>query len=99
MTSVKFFKKDSLIKANRIAIERNYNRQIKPEYLASLPNNVLYPISFTMIHEHAQGKLVEPHIRCWVYIRESEKVFIDCDMKIYQSLDSWEIPDDVEQAQ
>lgn len=92
--TIKCFTKATLMQANRIAERRGYNRQLDYNFLKSLPDDKFYPAFFTMIHEHAQGKSVEPHVRCWVAFDENgTRGFIDCDMKLYSNLDSVEIPD------
>lgn len=85
--TMKCFTKATIMQANRIAVSRKYNRQLENKFLKSLPDDKLFPAFFTMIHEHAQGKRVEPHVRCWVaFDAEGTKAFIDCDMKLYNNL-------------
>lgn len=100
MASIKCFTKASLQEANKIAAKRNYNRQIDEKFLNLLPDDLVFPVVFTMIHEHAAGYRVDPHIRCWVQLdSEGTRVFIDCDTKIYNGLQSFEAPDKEEVAQ
>ena len=100
MASIKLFNKKTLQKANEIAAKRNYNRQIDDKFLNLLPDDLVFPVVFTMIHEHAQGYRVDPHIRCWVELdSEGNRVFIDCDTKLYKSLPSVEVPEKKEDSQ
>lgn len=87
MPNIKVFNKATLKEANDVAEKRDYNRQIKSEFIDSLPDNKLFPVVFTMLHEHAQGKRVNAHVRCWVSFGK-ERVFIDCDMDIFNKLPS-----------
>lgn len=97
MGIVKCFNKETIKKANRIAVKRNYNRQLENKFLNSLPENTWFPAFFTMIHEHASGVKVDPHVRCWVaFDAEGTKAFIDCDMKLYNSLQEFEVPEEKE---
>ncbi len=94
---MKCFTKETAIKANNLAIKRNYNRQMEPSFLKKLPEDKLFPAFFTMIHEHAQGARVDPHIRCWIaFDAEGTKGWIDVDMKLYNSLIEVEIPQEDE---
>lgn len=94
MATVKCFNKTTIIKANKLAIKRNYNRQLEPSFLKSLPDDQLFPAFFTMIHEHADGVRVDPHVRCWVaFDAKGTRAFIDCDMNLYNSLYKAFIPD------
>lgn len=94
MANVKCFTKATIMQANRIAVRRNYNRQIENKFLKSLPSDKLFPVVFSMIHEHAVGVKVDPHVRCWVMFDENgTKAFIDCDMNLYNNLYSVEVPD------
>lgn len=92
--NVKCFTKATLIQANKIAARRNYNRQLEPKFVNGLPDDKLFPAFFTMIHEHAQGKKVDPHVRCWVAFDEKgTTAFIDCDMTLYNNLYSVDVPE------
>lgn len=63
----KVFDKPSLVTANKLAERLGYNRQIDPAYLDSVPEDQLWIVNFTMIHEHKAGNPTEPHIRCMMY--------------------------------
>jgi hypothetical protein len=58
--------KRGLQQLNAEAERRNYNRQIVPEALDRLPENALVALIPVIVHEHAQGKPVAPHLRCFV---------------------------------
>jgi hypothetical protein len=58
--------KAALRSLNADAARRNYNRQFDPAAIEALPDDAVFVISPIMIHEHAQGKPVEPHLRCSV---------------------------------
>lgn len=93
MRKIKCFTKESIEAANSVAGRRNYNRQLTKAFIRSLPDGKWFPVVFTMIHEHAQGNKVDPHMRCWVeYDSKGGRFFIDCDMDIYKSLSSFDFP-------
>lgn len=97
MTKVKCFNKETIRQANRIATRRKYNRQLLDSFIKKLPDDRWFPIVFTMIHEHAMGIKVDPHVRCWVMFDDKgTKAFIDCDMKLYNALVEFEVPDQEE---
>lgn len=62
----RFVDRSILRKLNQEATRRNYNRQILEAGIDSLADDAILAISPIMIHEHAQGKAVEPHLRCSV---------------------------------
>ena len=84
---IPFFTKQELLKANLLAIGRGYNRILSPELLAELPEDFIFPVSFSMIHEHAAGNSVDPHMRCIIITGHNCKgVFLDCDMSIFNQI-------------
>lgn len=90
---VNCFDKATLEKAVKLAIRRKYNRCPSKDFVKSLPSGQWFPVVFTMIHEHAQGEKVAPHIRCWVqYNEEGGRFFIDCDSKLFDSLPRFMVP-------
>lgn len=92
--TMKCFTKATIMQANKIAVKRNYNRQLENKFLKSLPDDKLFPAFFTMIHEHAAGVKVDPHVRCWVAFDEhGTKAFIDCDMDFFNNLYTVEVPE------
>ena len=95
--TVKCFKKSTLLQANKIAGKRKYNRQLESKFINSLPEDEWFPILMTLPHEHAQGKKVDPHIRCWVLFDDhGNRGFIDCDMDLYEALQIFELPEKAE---
>lgn len=84
---IPFFTKQELLKANLLAIGRKYNRVLSPELLAELPEHFIFPVSFSMIHEHAEGNSVAPHMRCIIITGHNCKgQFLDCDMSIFNRI-------------
>ena len=83
-TKVMYFTKDELIEANKVAMARNYNRTINPENIKNLSNS-LFPVTFSMIHEHANGVQVKPHMRCLIYTGTSS-VTLDCALEFYTKI-------------
>jgi len=64
---LKVFDKANLTIANNLAIKLGYNRALKPELLATVPEDSLWAVVFNMPHNHKAGKLTDPHIRCMLY--------------------------------
>lgn len=89
-TTYKFFTLEQLALANNLAHERNYNRQLDDDFLHSISSDCFYPVTFFMIHEHAQGEPVDAHIRCIVDFGGVSGA-IDCDMELFNSLDTVEV--------
>ena len=90
----------NIIKKRR---ENEYNRQLdetnlKPFLIKELDkmhmdiNEVRFPMTALMIHEHAQGERVAPHIRASVYIPGTgkERTIIDVDWNIWNKLEQAE---------
>jgi hypothetical protein len=95
---VKYFTKRLLQLTNELAIARNYNRAIDPEFVAALPEDLNFPVVFQMVHEHAAGKPIEPHMRCRVMTGQSltgpfTDVFVDVEMAVYDILPTADVPD------
>lgn len=84
MKTYKVFTLNELVKANNIAKKRNYNRQLVDE-IADLPLDTIFPITFTMLHEHACGAKVDPHVRCMIGV-PGGSAFIDCDFDLFNNL-------------
>ncbi len=102
----KFFPYPLLLKAAQIARERNYNRQVTDEFInkivpeADPDQDFNYPIMFSMQHEHIQGKLADPHMRCEIlgpWGPENEpiaSVLLDVDMDLFHKLPDTSIYDE-----
>jgi len=89
----KFFDKTSLIDAAETAQERGYNRQLDPKLLGSeLSDEHCFPVSFSMLHEHAAGELVAPHVRAMIVVNENgDSVLLDVDMGVFNALPEVEV--------
>lgn len=89
MRKYKYFTLSELVAANKIAISRNYNRQLSDK-INDFPEDTLFPITFTMVHEHANGVRVDPHVRCMVGVPDGS-VMIDCDFDLFDKLKEVEV--------
>jgi len=81
--------KDCLTLINDRSTNINYNRSLNPKYLAKLPDDTAFEVAAVMIHEHKNGKRVEPHVRCQVKWSEASFVrigFLDIHMATAQVL-------------
>jgi hypothetical protein len=93
---VKYCDKAILEKINRRALANNYNRAVKPEFIATLPNDLNFPITFCMVHEHAAGQPVAPHMRCRIMTGQSLRgpfndIFVDVEMGMFDLLPEKEV--------
>lgn len=87
MSKIKYFTKALLVKANKLALDRNYNRALNPEFVAKLTNGLKFPVTFSMLHEHAEGALVDPHVRAVVMYNDKGGTFqLDVDMSLFNAL-------------
>lgn len=80
-----------LSELNSIARERGYNRQLSDELIASLDPAGTHVVGVTLLHEHAAGVPVAPHVRAHVYCKVAKTwdpvpVFIDCDQVKFAAL-------------
>jgi len=92
-TKLKFFTYEQLVKATRIAIERDYNRQFDLDQIEDLPRDGRFPITFEMPHEHRAGEPVPMHMRCAVTLDSSGGGgFLDTDLELWNSLGTVEVP-------
>jgi hypothetical protein len=88
---IKYLDKQILNCINKRAIANNYNRAVRQEYIDSLPEDLHFPITFCMLHEHAAGKPVAAHMRCMIMTAESltgpfNNVFVDVEMGMFEML-------------
>jgi hypothetical protein len=93
----KYFTKELLRKVNNRAIANNYNRAVEPEFIEQLPDDLHFPVTLTLLHEHAAGKPVAPHMRCRIMTGQSitgpfNYVFVDVEMGMYEMLPDAEVP-------
>jgi hypothetical protein len=96
----KYFTKELLALVNRRAIANNYNRSVEPSFIAQLPNDLSFPVVFELVHEHAAGKPVAPHMRCRIMIGSSlvgpfDYIFVDVEMGMYEMLPEAEVEAEV----
>lgn len=89
-TKYKYFTMQNLRIANELAKKRNYNRQLN-DNIYLLPLDTIFPITFNMLHEHACGVKVDPHVRCMIGVPEGA-AFIDCDIELFNLLPVVEVP-------
>jgi hypothetical protein len=80
-----------LQRLNRTAEKNNYNRTIMPAGIDSLAEDAIIAIAPIIIHEHAQGQPVEPHLRCSVQLVHPKAVpwgglMLDVPMDLFSAL-------------
>lgn len=57
MRKIKYFTKDTLILANKVAVASNRNRSLYEDKLELLPDNLKFPVGFTMIHNDCEMRV------------------------------------------
>ncbi len=82
----KCFTKSLLVAASKAAEKQGFNRQLRDEWVSTLPDDVVLPIQFTLLHYFAQGRPAEPHVRCAFVAPGGESVTIDCTLGLYDLL-------------
>jgi hypothetical protein len=98
LEKVKYFTKSQLMEANRQAIKAGCNA-ITPEFIASLPDGLKYPIFFRLPWER------HGWVRCQVGAatsmppRDFTPLWFDVPQGIYENLDTVDVPVDEEVAQ
>ena len=93
-----------LKEANELAIKNDHNRTINLENFTYTVKSfgydyktILYPALPIILHEHAQGKKVEPHIRAKIvgpFEEESGRVvqaILDCPLKVFNRFPVYDI--------
>jgi hypothetical protein len=86
----RYTNKTGLQALNREAERRSYNRQIMEDAIDQLPADVLIAVMPVMIHEHAQGKPVDPHLRCFIFADPDpvglNRVMLDVPIEMFELL-------------
>lgn len=91
--NVKLMNADAVRLIARQGRENDYNRKIAQSVLRELDPEGVSSASIHLLHEHAQGVLVEPHYRCMMHIKlkdrdEPVSGLIDVQMDTFNSLRS-----------
>ena len=88
---VKYFTRDTLILANNVAVATKRNRSLYEDKLESLPQNLKFPVGFTMIHN-------DHEMRLQIAVAESAdgrglaQVWLDVPFETYNALPEIEVP-------
>ena len=83
--------KDAIKHLNKVAARRNYNRQLSTSTIRKLDPDGVNVLAVALIHEHAEGKLVDPHYRCFVFLKFTDdaaphRAMLDVPMDEYDAL-------------
>ena len=76
---VKYFSKDSLVKANKTAIRTNRNRSLEPKYLSKLDEDNKYPIVWAIPHN-------DHEMRVRLLLNADSDGWLDIPFKTYDNL-------------
>jgi len=87
---VKYFTKDTLILANRVAVATKRNRSLYEDKVAELPEGFKFPVGFTMIHNDCE-------MRVEITVAETingpyASVWLDIPFDTYNALPEVEVP-------
>ena len=90
MRKIKYFTKDTLILANRAAVATKRNRSLYEERLKELPDDLKYPVGFTMLHNDCE-------MRVQITLARSVdgpygEVWLDIPFDTYNGLPEVEVP-------
>jgi len=91
MQKVKYFTRDTLILANRVAVATKRNRSLNEVPLMGLPDDLRFPIGWNMLHN-------DHEMRCMVTVATSPdgdnmaQVWIDIPFESYNALPEVEVP-------
>lgn len=94
----KYLDKENLQRINYLSLHvLKYNRAVREDVIDALPDDKLFPITFSMVHEHRAGVPCEPHVRCIIAARDSDgnplQLILDMEAGIYNLLPEVEVPD------
>lgn len=86
MSKIKYFSFAQLLAAAIAGNKIGFNRQLNPKAIAKLGADLKFPVTFSMLHEHINGRLADPHIRAVVAVSPTETVTFDVEMDLFNSL-------------
>lgn len=97
----KVLDRELLSKINDSSINQfQYNRTMEPSFIAQLPENKIFPIVFTMIHEHRAGKPCEPHVRAMIAVPKigevdglSDRIILDINSYLFDIIPEITVPE------
>lgn len=88
----------TLIRLAQAAYDRDYNRQLDLDRLiASVDQGGWHLLVDVLLHEHAGGVLVDPHVRCQVYIKIATSgqpvvAWLDVELGMFNALSEAKVP-------
>jgi hypothetical protein len=96
--TIKYFDKSLLKTINYFSSKiLQYNRTLSPAFIDTLPDDKLFPVVFTLLHEHKAGQPCDPHMRCMIAVQDLagnfHRVMLDVEMRLYERLPTAEVPD------
>ena len=91
MKKVKYFTKDTLILANKVAVATKRNRSLYEDKLETLPD-LRFPVGFTMPHNDCEMR-VSIMLAPDASGRSIGEVWLDIPFETYNALPEAEVPD------
>jgi|688.fasta_scaffold13431_19 hypothetical protein len=96
----KVFDRRLLSHINESSIGFKYNRTLDPAFIARLPEDKIFPVVFTMLHEHRAGKACEPHVRVMIAVPSvgetaglSDRLLLDVNMDLFDIIPEIGVPE------
>ena len=93
MAKYKVFPKEALLVAAAIGSKRGYNRSLPEVALQQFGKeieeggNTMFPVKFSMTHEHIAGEQVDAHIRAVIQLdKYGEQIILDVDAELFDGL-------------
>ena len=91
MQKVKYFTRDTLILANRVAVATNRSKCLHEAPLKELPDDLKFPVGWTMLHN-------DHEMRCMITVArdanalDMAQVWLDIPFETYNALPEIEVP-------
>jgi hypothetical protein len=62
--------------------EWDFNRQLNPEPIKELPEDMGFPVELALKHHHRHGQPAEQHVRCMVLVEPDKDVVALVDVPV-----------------
>lgn len=79
--------------AAKVGIDRGYNRSLADKaalkkFTKDIEEGALevFPVTFSMVHEHIDGETAKPHMRTVVILKDAITATLDVDMELFNTL-------------
>ena len=90
MRKVKYFTKDTLILANKVAVATKRNRSLYGDKLETLPD-LKFPVGFVMSHNDVEMRV---SVMVGPSVERLQTIWLDIPFETYNALPEAEVPDE-----